>query len=642
MSQTLTRKIVAAHLVEGDLTPGTTIGLKIDQTLTQDATGTLAWLEFEALGLARVKTELSVSYVDHNLLQTDFKNADDHRFLRSAAAKFGAVFSPPGNGICHHVHLEQFARPGRTLLGSDSHTPNAGGMGMLAIGAGGLDVAGAMAGRPFYLTMPRVLGVELRGNLPDWVAAKDVILELLRRRSVKGGVGLIVEYFGPGVAGLSVGQRAAITNMGAELGATSSIFPADGRTAEFLRIMGRENDFSPWAADPDAAYDQVEVVDLSQLEPLIARPSSPDNVVPVREVAGTPVDQVIVGSCSNSSLNDLTLVATALAGRHIHPGVTLDVNPGSRQILMNLAIGGQLVDLLSAGARVNQPGCLGCLGMGQAPPTGGVSLRTMPRNFPGRSGTKGDQVYLCSPETAVAAALKGMITDPRDLGDHPVVAGPEALVSDRANLVWPPEDGRSVQIVRGPNIAPFPELTSLPEDLTLTVSLKVGDNITTDHILPAGAEVLPLRSNIPAISACVFQNTDEKFCDRVAEAGPAVILGGENYGQGSSREHAALAPRYLGVRLKIAKSFARIHRANLINFGVVPLVLADPADYDRLQVGDRLDFAGIGPAVARGDEKITARRDGDQFTLILEADQRERQVLTAGGRLGLIRRELGS
>ncbi len=642
MGQSLTHKIIASHLVEGSLAPETTIGLKVDQTLTQDATGTLVWLEFETLGLDRVKTELSVSYVDHNLLQTDFKNADDHRFLRSAAARFGAVFSPPGNGICHHVHLEQFARPGRTLLGSDSHTPTAGGMGMLAIGAGGLDVAGAMAGRPFFLTMPRVLGVELQGRLPAWVAAKDVILELLRRRSVKGGVGWVIEYFGPGVAGLSLTQRAAITNMGAELGATSSIFPSDGRTAEFLRAAGREAEFIPLAADGDATYDEVETIDLSGLEPLIARPSSPDNVVPVREVAGTPVDQVIVGSCANSSFTDLSLVAAVLAGKRVHPGVTLDINPGSRQILMNLSAGGHLADLLRAGARVNLPGCLGCLGMGQAPATGAVSLRTMPRNFPGRSGTRPDQVYLCSPEVALAAALTGRITDPRDLGDYPTVREPEVFVSDRANLVWPPEDGRSIEIVRGPNIAPFPELSPLPGDLTVAITLKVGDNITTDHILPGGAEVLPLRSNIPAISACVFQNTDEGFCDRVAEVGPAAIVGGENYGQGSSREHAALAPRYLGVRVKIAKSFARIHRANLVNFGVVPLVFADPADYDRLEVGDRLEFVGIGRAVAQGDEKITGRRDGHEFEFRLQADERERRVLAAGGRLGLIRQELGA
>ncbi|MBU0516246.1 MAG: aconitate hydratase [Proteobacteria bacterium] len=639
MGRNLTQKIIAAHLVEGDLAPGRTIGLRIDQTLTQDATGTLAWLEFEALGLDRVRTELSVSYVDHNLLQTDFKNADDHRFLRSAAARFGAVFSPPGNGICHHVHLEQFARPGRTLLGSDSHTPTAGGAGMLAIGAGGLDVAAAMAGRPFFVT-PRVLGVRLVGRLPDWVAAKDVILELLRRRSVKGGVGFVLEYFGEGVQGLSVPQRGVIANMGAELGATSSVFPSDERTAQFLRAMGRPDQFTPLAADEGAAYDEVETIDLDQLEPLIARPSMPDNVVPVREAAGLAVDQVIIGSCANSSLTDLALVAAALEGRRVYPGLTLDINPGSRQILMNLSASGDLNRLLLAGARLNQPGCLGCLGLGQAPPTGAVSLRTMPRNFPGRSGTRDDQVYLCSPEVAVAAALTGRIVDPRELGDYPSVSEPESYLGDSANLVFPPQDGRTVEIVRGPNIAPFPELEPLPEDLTATVILKVGDDVTTDHILPAGAEVLPLRSNIPAISACVFQDTDDTFCDRIARSGPAAVLGGENYGQGSSREHAALAPRFLGVRVKLAKSFARIHRANLINFGIVPLTFADPRDYDRLNQGDRLEFTGWRRSILDGQEDLDAAGPDGPLRLILSADDRERRTLAAGGRLGLVRREL--
>ena len=637
MAQNVFQKIIDTHLVEGRTEPGQNVGIRIDQTLTQDATGTLAWLEFEALEIPRVKTEVSVSYVDHNLLQSDFKNADDHRFLRTTAAKYGAMFSPPGNGICHQLHLENFAIPGKTLLGSDSHTPTAGGMGMLAMGAGGLDVAAAMAGQPFFLTMPRVLGVKLTGRLPDWVSAKDVILELLRRRSVKGGLGFVVEYFGDGQKTLTVPQRAMITNMGAELGATTSIFPADGITKNFLEAQGRAGDYAPLEADPGAIYDDLEEIDLGRLEPLMACPSSPDNVRPVSELTGTPVDQVIIGSCAGSSLSDLLLVAATLDGQRVSPRCGLDINPGSREVTLNLAASGAMAILLAAGVRFNQSGCLGCIGMGQAPPTQGVSLRTMPRNFPGRSGTKDDQVYLCSAQTAVASALAGEITDPRILGKMPVKAEPQSRKLCRDTIIDPPRDGRPVEIVRGPNIKPFPRLEALPDDMTLEVTLKVGDNITTDHIMPAGADILPLRSNIEAISAHVYCHLDADCAARSADIEASAVIGGENYGQGSSREHAALAPRYLGVRAKIAKNFARIHRANLINFGVLPLTFALPADYDSLNQGDRIEFRDLRRAVLGGEETIEGRVGERRIGFRLEASDRERQILAAGGLLALIR-----
>jgi aconitate hydratase len=635
MSQSLTRKIIEDHLAAGSFAPGEEIALAIDQTLTQDATGTLAALEFEALGLPRVRTEVSVSYVDHNLLQTDFKNPDDHRFLRSFAARYGLWFSPPGNGICHQLHLLNFGRPGATLLGSDSHTPHAGGVGMLAMGAGGLDVAAAMAGQPFHLACPRVLGVRLSGELAPWVGAKDVILELLRRLSVKGGRGLVVEYFGPGVESLSVSQRAAITNMGAELGATASLFPSDRRTKEFLAQQGREGDWRPLAADHDADYERVEEVDLAKLEPLVARPSSPDNVVPARELAGVPVEQVIVGSCASSGYEDLMTLAAALKGKALAPGVSLSVNPGSRRALAQAMAAGGLMDLLEAGARLHQAGCLGCIGMSQAPATGQNSLRTFPRNFPGRSGTTGDQVYLAGPEVAAATALAGRIADPRELGPAPKLPPPPQVRPEA--LVPPPADGSAEEVVRGPNIAPFPELEPLPEELAATVALKVGDNITTDHIMPAGSQVLPLRSNIPAIAEHVFAALDPEFPARARELGAVAVVGGENYGQGSSREHAALAPRYLGVRVKLAKSFARIHQANLVNFGVLPLVFADPADYDRLQPGDRLEFSGLQSAVAAGAEELAAVCNGREIRLRLEAGRRDRRLLAAGGLLNHIK-----
>lgn len=635
MPKTQAQKIIEAHLLEGDFVPGNEIAIKIDQTLTQDATGTLAALEFEALGLPRVRTEVSVSYVDHNLLQTDFKNPDDHRFLRSIAARYGLWFSPPGNGICHQLHLLNFARPGATLLGSDSHTPHCGGMGMLAMGAGGLDVAAAMAGYPFHLTCPKVLGVRLTGELKPWVGAKDVILEMLRRLSVKGGVGFVVEYFGPGVESLSVAQRAAITNMGAELGATSSIFPSDQRTRDFLAAQGREQDYAPLAADADAVYDHLEEIDLGELEPLVAQPSSPDAVTSAAELHHIKVDQVIVGSCASSGYEDLMTVAQALKGKKLAPGVSLSINPGSRQALAQVAQAGGLLPLLEAGVRLHQAGCLGCIGMSQAPATGSNSLRTFPRNFPGRSGTKDDKVYLCGPEVAVASALAGHIADPRELGpQEPLPPAPD--VHPEA-LVPPPEDGSSVEVLRGPNIAPFPELDALTEDLTCTIALKVGDHITTDHIMPAGSQVLPLRSNVPAISQFVFAALDSDFAARAQAAAPVAILGGENYGQGSSREHATLAPRYLGVPVKLAKSFARIHKANLINFGVVPLVLADPADYDRLEQGDALEFSGLKSAIEGGVEEITAKSGGKEIKLRLEVTSRDRKLLVAGGLLNHIK-----
>lgn len=636
---TVTEQIIKTHLVSGRLLPGEEIALKIDQTLTQDATGTMAYLEFEALGIPRVRTEVSVSYVDHNLLQTDHKNADDHRFLQSFARCYGIYFSPPGNGICHQIHLEAFGIPGKTLLGSDSHTPTAGGLGMLAFGAGGLDVALAMAGQPFYLTMPEIVGVYLTGRLPDWVSAKDVILELLRRLTVKGGVNKIFEYFGPGVTSLTVTDRATIANMGAELGATTSIFPSDIMTKRFLASQGRVAAFRPLQARGTRGYAQIIELDLSSLTPKIACPSSPDKVRDVNELEGLPVQQVAIGSCSNSSYRDLMMVAKILEGRKIHPEVSLEINPGSRQVLENVTLASGLLSLIRAGARIHQPGCLGCIGMGQAPATATVSLRTFPRNFPGRSGTKDDQVYLVSPETAAAAALFGRITDPRRLGAYPKIRLPRQFSVKNRQLLAPADPGEPCEIIRGPNITPFPQLTELPEIWRGEVLLKVGDNITTDHILPAGSQILPLRSNIPAISEYVFQAVDPEFPVRAKQAGEGAVIGGENYGQGSSREHAALAPRYLGVRVKIAKSFARIHKANLINFGVLPLVFAEPADYDRLQQGDWLVLPNIRSRLLAGDDLIPAIINDRECWLRAELTPRQRQILVAGGLLNLARQQ---
>ncbi|MDR3604439.1 MAG: aconitate hydratase [Syntrophaceae bacterium] len=637
MGKTVAEKIIGAHLVKGKMEAGSEIAIKIDHTLTQDATGTMVYLEFMAMKAPRVKTEVSVSYVDHNLLQTDFKNADDHRFLRTAAAKFGVIFSRPGNGVSHQVHLERFSVPGKTLLGSDSHTPTNGGMCMLAIGAGGLDIAMAMGGAPFYLNMPRIVGVRLSGHLQAWVSAKDVILELLRRQSVKGGVGKIYEYFGPGVETLSVTDRSVIGNMGAELGATTSIFPSDQRTLEFLESQGRGGSWTEITADPDAGYCEIIEIDLSELEPMIASPSSPDNVTKVSEIEGIPVNQVIVGSSANSSYRDLMITAKAMEGRHCHPDVSFEINPGSNQALLNVTAFGGLTNLIKGGARIHQSGCLGCIGMGQAPGTGNVSLRTFPRNFPGRSGSFPDSVYLCSPETAVASAIFGKITDPRKLGKYPDVSNPEKYVVNDENLIYPPESGEAIEILMGPNIKPFPEFGPLEDDLEGVVVLKVEDNITTDHIMPAGSKVLPLRSNIPAISEFVFNIVDPDFPARSKAAGSVFVVGGENYGQGSSREHAAIAPRFLGVRAKLVKSFARIHKANLINFGILPLRFENPADYKLIEPGDRLRIAGIRKSLEAGATllNVTELGSGRTIPVKLEITPRDRKILLAGGLINL-------
>ncbi len=606
MKKNLTHKILAGHLAEGELVPGKEIGIRIDHTLLQDATGTLALLEFEALGLDRVKVELAAQYVDHNLLQTDNKNADDHKFLQTAAARYGIHFSKPGNGVSHQVHMERFGVPGKTMLGSDSHTPGAAGVSMLGIGAGGLDVALAMAGYPYHLPCPKVLGVKLIGKLPDWVSAKDVVLEMLRRYNVKGCVGRIIEYYGPGVQTLSATDRETIGNMGTETGATTSIFPSDERTRDYLAAQGRGHAWVPFAADEGAGYDENDEIDLSTLEPLIAKPSSPGNVVPVRDVAGIKVDQAIVGSSVNSSFRDLMVSAKMLEGRRVHPETSFHVNPGSREVIENVAQQGGLLTFFTAGARVHEPGCQGCIGMGQAPGTGEVSLRTFPRNFPGRSGTRDDKVYLCSPETATAAALTGVITDPRDIAKmmpYPLITDPAASMIDERSVIFPSDELRKTVVVRGPNIKPLPKLDALPETLSAEVVLKVGDDISTDAIMPAGNKVLPLRSNIEAISEFVYAQVAPDFAKECRAAGSVVIIGGENYGQGSSREHAALAPRYLGVRAKIVKSFARIHLSNLCNFGILPLIFKDPTDYSRIEKGMQVRFPEVRKRIEQGDRR---------------------------------------
>ncbi len=648
MKKPLARKIIEEHLISGKWQVGTEICIRIDQTLTQDATGTLAYLEFESMDVGCIKTELSVSYVDHNLLQTDYKNADDHRFLQSVAQRFGIYFSPPGNGVSHQVHLERFGAPGKTLLGSDSHTSMGGALGMIAIGVGGLDVALALVGEPFYFQVPKILGVKLTGKLPPWVSGKDVILEMLRRHTVKGGVGKIVEYYGKGVDTLSVTDRATIANMGAELGVTTTVFPSDYRTLEFLKSQGREQVWKECEADTDAEYDEHDEIDLSKLEPLIACPSSPDNVKKVSEVEGTPVAQVIVGSSVNSSFRDLMIVCKALEGKTVHPDVSFEINPGSRQVIENVTALNGVLTLIHAGARIHQSGCLGCIGMGQAPSCGTVSLRTFPRNFPGRSGTEGDRVYLCSPETAVATAIFGKITDPRKLGDYPQVKEPERYLFNE-NLIIKPlpvKKRHTIEIIKGPNIAPFPRLKPLPEHYEGEVILKVGDNITTDHIMPAGNEVLPLRSNIPAISEHVYEKVDASFAKRCQEKGGGIIVGGENYGQGSSREHASLAPRFLGIQVKIAKSFARIHRSNLINFGIVPLLFKNSVDYDSILQGDSIRIQDMKKAVKEGQEEIKAiwsnkvTKQEKEISLILKATEREREILVNGGLLNTVRGKL--
>ena len=643
MKKNLTHKILEAHLVEGALVPGREIGITIDHTLLQDATGTLAMLEFEALGIDTVKAELAAQYVDHNLLQTDNKNADDHKFLQTAAARYGVHFSRPGNGVSHQVHMERFGVPGKTLLGSDSHTPGAAGVSMLGIGAGGLDVALAMAGYPYHLPCPKVLGVKLLGKLPDWVSAKDVILEMLRRYDVKGCVGMIIEYYGPGVKSLSATDRETIGNMGTETGATTSVFPSDERTREYLIAQGRGEAWAPLSADDGADYDEHAEIDLSKLEPLIAKPTSPGNVVPVREIAGLKVDQAIVGSSVNSSFRDLMIAARMLEGRRVHPSTSFHVNPGSRQVLENVYQAGGLLSFLTSGTRVHEPGCQGCIGMGQAPGTNEVSLRTFPRNFPGRSGTKDDKVYLCSPETATAAALKGVVIDPRDLAkemDYPRIEDPKEYLIDEKSIVFPSEELKKTEIIRGPNIKPLPKLEPLPDTLDAEVVLKVGDNMSTDGIMPAGNRVLPFRSNIEALAEFVFSQVAPDFAKECKTRGSVVVVGGENYGQGSSREHAALAPRFLGVRAKIVKSFARIHKSNLCNFGILPLTFKDPKDYDRLNKGTKVVFRDIKQRIERGEKEIPVEVDGKVIMTILDVSERQRKHLLAGGTLNFVKNEL--
>ncbi len=632
MPRNLTLKILAAHLVRGSLTPGSEIAVGIDQTLTQDATGTMAYLQFEAMGVDRVRTELSVSYVDHNTLQMGFRNPDDHRYLRTVAARYGIVYSPPGLGICHQLHLENFAVPGKTLIGSDSHTPTAGGAGSLAIGAGGLSVALAMAGQPYTIPCPKVVSVRLEGSLTGWATAKDIILHLLGELTVKGGVGKVFEYTGPGVESLSVPERATITNMGAELGATTSIFPSDRRTREFLESMGRPQEYTPLGPDHGASYDGEIVIDLSSLEPLAAAPHMPDQRVRIADLDGLRVDQSAIGSCTNSSYADLKTVALMLKGKTVHTATDLLVSPGSKQVLKMLAEEGLITPILDSGARILECACGPCIGMGGSPPSGSVSARTYNRNFEGRSGTRDAKVYLVSPQTAAMAALQGAFTDPATWGTPPEKPEiPPHTPDIREMFVFPPEDGSGVEILRGPNIVPLEAFKPLPERIIAPVMLKVGDNITTDHIMPAGAEITALRSNVPAISAYVFSRVDEEFVTRMRQTGSGVVVAGENYGQGSSREHAALAPRHLGVKAVLAKSFARIHRANLINFGILPLLFSDPDDYDRLSLNDRVDIPADRIQPGQGVEISTP--SGGRVRMDNDLTEKELAVIRAGGML---------
>lgn len=637
----ITEKLISSHLVSGAMIRGEEIAISIEQTLTQDATGTMAYLEFEAMGIPKVKT-LSVSYVDHNTLQTGFENADDHRFLQGIASKYGVYFSRPGNGISHQVHLERFAKPGITLLGSDSHTPNAGAMGMLAIGAGGLDVAMAMAGEPFWMIMPRIVRVNLEGSLSPWASAKDIILELLRRLSVKGGVGKIFEYSGIGLNNLTVPERATIANMGAELGATTSVFPSDEQTKAFLRAQGRKKDWSHLHAEHHSSYDEEINIDLTTIEPLIATPSSPDKVVPVREIEGTPLKQVCIGSCVNSSYMDLMLVSRILKGRHVHPDVSLTVSPGSRQALQMIAKNGALKDLIDAGVRVLECVCGPCIGMGQAPPTGAATLRTFNRNFPGRSGTSGDQVYLCSPATAAISAIKGVITSPLDFLDAPLrIEMPRKYITDDSMIIPPFRTPENVTAERGPNIKPIPLREALEMSLKTKVLLKVGDNITTDDIMPAGSKILPLRSNIPAISEHVFSIIDPTFAVRAKAEGGGIVLGGFNYGQGSSREHAAIAPMYLGVKAVLAKSFARIHRDNLINFGILPLVISEKI-YNAIGQDAFIEFPDLAKEIKESSEvTVVNTSNGEIYKAIPNLTDRQRKIVLAGGLLNYMRKKGG-
>ena len=636
MGMTIGQKLIKSHLVSGEMIPGTEIGLKIDQTLTQDATGTMAYLEFEAMGVERVRTELSVAYIDHNTLQTGFENADDHRFIQSVAKKRGLLFSKPGNGICHQLHLERFGKPGKTLIGSDSHTPTGGGIGMLAIGAGGLDVAVAMGGGTYYTTMPKMTLVRLSGKLSPWVSAKDIILEVLRIMSVKGGVGKIIEYGGEGVKTLSVPERATITNMGAELGATTSVFPSDEITKEFLKAQGREDDWSELKADSDAEYDEIIEINLSELVPMAAMPHMPDNVKTVEEIGNIEISQVCIGSCTNSSLLDLLKVASILKGKKIAPNVSLTISPGSMQVLNMLSLNGALSDILGAGARLLECACGPCIGMGQSPQSKGVSLRTFNRNFEGRSGTADAGIYLVSPEVAAASAITGVLTDPRTLGEMPEFKLPERFIIND-NMIEKPasvEEADSVEIKYGPNIKPFPTSTELPESIEAPAILKVGDNITTDHIMPAGAKILPYRSNIPYLSNFCFKQCDEKFAERCKAAGKGFIIGGANYGQGSSREHAALVPLYLGIKAVIAKSFARIHCANLINAGIMPFTFENPDDYDKIDKDDILALNGIRSAIKDGGKVVLENvTKGEKYALSYDYSDRQTAMILDGGLL---------
>ncbi len=643
MGYTAAEKILKAHLVEGEFKKGCEIGIKIDQTLTQDATGTMAYIEYEAMGVPRVRTEKSVAYIDHNTLQTGFENADDHRFIGSVAKKRGISFSRPGNGICHQVHLERFGIPGKTLIGSDSHTPTGGGLGMIAMGAGGLDVAVAMGGGTYYITYPKIVKIELTGKLCPWVSAKDVILEVLRRLSVKGGVGKIIEYCGDGVKTLSVPERATITNMGAELGATTSIFPSDERTYEFLKAQQREDVWVEIKADDDAVYDEELTIDLGALEPMVACPHSPDNVKTVRELAGMKIDQVLIGSCTNSSLLDMMKVAYILKGKTAHPDVSLGIAPGSKQVLNMISRSGALSDIIDAGARILESACGPCIGMGQSPNSKGVSLRTFNRNFLGRSGTKDAGIYLVSPETAAASAITGVLTDPRTLGEMPQFDIPDEFVINDNMVTLPASESEyeSVEVLRGPNIKDYPKTSPLSDCISVECSLKTGDNITTDHIMPAGAKILPLRSNIPEISKHCFEVVDADFPQRALSLGESVIIGGSNYGQGSSREHAALAPLYLGIKAVIVKSFARIHKANLVNAGILPLTFENEADYDCVSQGDKLELTGLRAAV-KAENSVVMKNvsNGKEIALKIDLSEREREIILAGGLLDYTRSKI--
>ena len=640
MGLTIAQKIIKAHMLSGEMTVGSEVALKIDQTLTQDATGTMAYLEFETMGLKRVKTEKSVAYIDHNTLQSGFENADDHRYIQSVCKKHGIYFSRPGNGICHQVHLERFGKPGKTLIGSDSHTPTGGGIGMLAMGAGGLDVAVAMGGGAYYITMPKMYKVNLTGKLNPFVTAKDVSLEILRILSVKGGVGAIIEWGGEGIKTLSVPERATITNMGTELGATTSIFPSDEITKAFLEAEGRGEDYVELSSDPDAVYDKVIDINLSELKPLIACPHSPDNIVTVESLKGTKVDQVCIGSCTNSSLLDMLKVAALLKGKVIDPSVSLSISPGSKQVLSMLSECGALTDILASGARLLECACGPCIGMGFSPNSAGVSLRTFNRNFEGRSGTADGQVYLVSPETAVAAAITGYITDPRTLGEMPEITMPDTFKIDDSAVIAPAteEEAKDLEVLRGPNIKPFPTEIPQEDSLTAELALKVGDNITTDHIMPAGAKILPYRSNIPHLSQFCFGVCDTSFPERAKALGRSIIVGGSNYGQGSSREHAALVPMYLGVRAVITKSFARIHVANLINAGIMPLTFKNPEDYDKLNQGDKLTLSNVFEGMDKGEITLTNETTGESFALSCSFTERQKEILKAGGLLSFTKK----